>query len=186
MTSLELNAPSIATPARPQGTRCEFEAVYETHYAGVASLIFARTGRRDVTLDLTSEVFLSAWRHWANFSRRGVPVEFWLLRIAGNRVRSWARAERRRLARERRRAIDPGASAEAPSREQVARDAFLTLGVREQEILSLHYFRGLGVRHIAEALGIAEGTVKSRLSRARESLARALARHDGTEHGDEP
>jgi RNA polymerase sigma-70 factor (ECF subfamily) len=54
------------------------------------------------------------------------------------------------------------------------RDALRGLPTRQREVTVLRYYGGLDVREIASCLGIAEGTVKAMLFRARQSLADAL------------
>jgi RNA polymerase sigma-70 factor (ECF subfamily) len=46
----------------------------------------------------------------------------------------------------------------------------LSLPPRLQSVLSLHYLEGLNVEEVARVLGVRPGTVKSRLSRARDAL----------------
>nr|WP_269204794.1 sigma-70 region 4 domain-containing protein [Motilibacter deserti] len=66
----------------------------------------------------------------------------------------------------------------APSPDVVAvRAALETLPRDQRAALVLHYFSGLRVREIADLLGVAEGTVKARLSRGRTALA-PLLRND--------
>ena len=58
------------------------------------------------------------------------------------------------------------------------RQALLGLPRRQREVTALRYYLGLDVRGIADHLGIAEGTVKAMLFRARQSLALALGDDD--------
>ncbi len=73
-----------------------------------------------------------------------------------------------------------GASGEA----YAIREALLALPRRQREVTALRYYLGLDIRAIAEYLGIAEGTVKAMLYRARQSLAVTLddTRDDEQEH----
>ena len=54
-------------------------------------------------------------------------------------------------------------------------EALRRLPPRQREVTVLRYYGGLDVREIATWLGIAEGTVKAMLFRARQSLADALS-----------
>ena len=69
--------------------------------------------------------------------------------------------------------------AQADSQTEV-REALAKLPRRQREVTALRYYLGLDVREIATELGIAEGTVKAMLFRARQALAVALGDHDDT------
>ena len=66
---------------------------------------------------------------------------------------------------------------------EVAQEAFVRLGDGQREAVVLHYLYDLPVDRVAAELGVAEGTVKSRLARARTALAADLGTfeeaHDG-------
>ena len=55
-----------------------------------------------------------------------------------------------------------------------ARSALAALPRRQREAIVLRYFLDLDVREVAEVMGIGEGTAKSKLARARQTLARRL------------
>lgn len=178
--SISESAPDDAWASleRARHDRAAFGAFYLRHHAAVAGYVHRRVGRRDVVDDIVAEVFLTALRTIPRFRWRGIPVEFWLYRIAGRLI------ARRRMGIIRRRTEPLGGeesreedSACTAERER-ARDALLRLPERFQEVLALHYLEGLSVRDIAEVMGCREGTVKSRLSRARDVLARELERND--------
>ena len=105
--------------------------------------------------------------------RLGAWVTTVALNLARSQMRRW-RCERRareRLAPLQRSVPDaPAASGEA----HAVREALRDLPRRQREVTALRYYLGLDVGEIADALGIAEGTVKAMLFRARQSLAVAL------------
>ena len=59
-----------------------FGTLYQRHYQSIASYLFRRTGDRHATEDLLSEVFLQAMRRLGIFRWTGIPLRFWLLRMA--------------------------------------------------------------------------------------------------------
>jgi RNA polymerase sigma-70 factor, ECF subfamily len=59
------------------------------------------------------------------------------------------------------------------------RSALLALPVSFQTVLSLHYLEEMSIREIAQVVGCAEGTVKSRLSRGRDLLRAILTESEG-------
>jgi len=155
-----------------------FAALYRQHYRGIAGYVYRRTGDVHATEDLVSEVFLTALRHLPRYRCRGISIRFWLFRIATNGVNRWCRQHHWR---------SPGGFSEelsvqqpAPSdngdslRAQHMQLALLKLAPKHQAVVALHYLEGLSVEQTAAVIGCRVGTVKSRLSRARESLRRQL------------
>ncbi len=155
--------------------RKAFATLYRRHYRGLANYVYRRTADMHAAEDIVSDVFLTALRALPRYRYRGVPVRFWLLRIATNAVNHWARRQRRHraapLEAEDLVADGPGQSPTVGGvdRER-ARHALLSLPPKYQAVLSLRYFEGLTVREVAAVIGCRVGTVKSRLARAREAL----------------
>lgn len=166
-----------ARDGRPEA----FGLLFERHARAVYNFCFRRTGSWSVAEDLTSEVFLLAWRRRAEVvftpgSGSGLP---WLLGVALNLLRNRRRSDRRATAAIAR--LDPTVSEGDFSDEVVARLAderrmrevltvFEQLPVQEQEVLALWAWAELGYEDCALALGVPIGTVRSRLSRARSHL----------------
>jgi RNA polymerase sigma-70 factor, ECF subfamily len=122
--------------------------------------------------DATQDALVAAWRSIGSL-RDPSRLDGWLHRITINSARMVAR--KRRGAREIRpieevadRAAPGGLSATAFDR------AFEALSVEQRALLLAHHLDGHSVRDIAVSLGIAEGTVKSRLFTARAALDRTL------------
>lgn len=160
---------------RAKRDRAAFATIYRLHHQRVAAHIYRRTGDLHATEDLTSDVFLTALRTLPRYRYRGVPLRFWLLRIATNAVNRWAKRRRRgAIARLEADRLEDAASAPRTSDGGIdleqAQAALLTIPPKFQAVLSLHYLEGLAVSETAVVLGCREGTVKSRLARARDAL----------------
>jgi RNA polymerase sigma-70 factor (ECF subfamily) len=69
--------------------------LYDRHYREVFGYVYHCTLDRAVTEDLTSNVFLAAFRHLGRFRWRQVPFRAWLYRIATNEVRMYYRRHKR-------------------------------------------------------------------------------------------
>ena len=165
--------------ARAKHDREAFATLYRRHYRLLSDHVYRRIGDVHATEDIVADVFLTALRTLPHFRYRGVPVRFWLLRIATNAINHWARRNRRHpvLTLEPDRLMDPGSassSPEGPIGLSRARRALLSLAPKHQAVLALHYFEGLAVKDVAAVLGRRVGTVKSRLARARETLRERL------------
>lgn len=162
--------------AGTEALREEFSALYGRHHQEIADYVRRRTGNRHATEDLVADVFVSALQAYPRWRDRGIPIRFWLLRIATHAVNRWARG-RRRL-RPVRLDDEPAERERSPANPDAARvtEALLTLPPRRQSVLVLHHVQELGVREIAAILGCREGTVKSRLARARAAFRDHLIR----------
>lgn len=158
-----------------------FATLYRMHYAPIAGYVRRRVGNGHTAEDLTAEVFVTMLQTLRRYRYRGAPFRAWLYRIATNTVNRWARRERRRAERAR-----AGAPAQANGSSvtsdgarpdaEAARRALLALKPKHQSVLALHYLEGLSVDGVASVIGVRIGTVKSRLSRAREALREELLR----------
>ncbi|MBN2564039.1 MAG: RNA polymerase sigma factor [Phycisphaerae bacterium] len=164
---------------RAKRDREAFTILYRRHYRLLSDYVFRRTGDVHATEDLVSDVFLTALRTLPRYRCRGVPVRFWLLRIATNAVNRWARRRRHRAAATLQTGQLEDIAAPAPSTtggidHQRARRALLSLSPKHQAVLSLRYFEDLAVKEVAAVIGCRVGTVKSRLARARDALREEL------------
>lgn len=165
--------------ARAHDSPTAFGELYERHADSVYNHCFRRTGSWSIAQDLTSTVFLDAWRRRREVRLVGDSILPWLLAVANNAIRNSARSRRRylrlleRLPAEDKVADhseDAVARIDSERRMQRVLVAFGHLTAAEQDVLSLCGWAGLSYEDAAAALGIPVGTVRSRLSRSREKL----------------
>jgi RNA polymerase sigma-70 factor (ECF subfamily) len=168
-----------------------FGMLFQRHAKAIYNFCFRRVGDWATAEDLTSIVFLEAWR----LRRREVlpgKVLPWLYGIATNVVRNRRRSERRyraALARVPTPRPQEDFSARVDERlddEAQMKDALALLSrlpSRELDVLALCGWFELSYEDAALALGIPVGTVRSRLSRARQRL-RELGLGNGHELGE--
>ncbi|MDX1503490.1 MAG: RNA polymerase sigma factor [Thermoanaerobaculia bacterium] len=156
-----------------------FERLFRAHQGRIYGLCLRMTGDVGRAEDLTQEAFLRAWRKLGSF-RAESAFGSWLHRLTVNVVLS---ALRRRPARELRLADPEGAEAETvtPQPPDTARRldlerAIAALPERARLVFLLHDVEGYRHREIAEAAGMAEGSSKAHLHRARRLLREALRR----------
>ncbi|MFF8837955.1 RNA polymerase sigma factor [Streptomyces sp. NPDC015130] len=152
---------------------------YDEHARVLYHYAYRVCGDRAAAEDVVSATFLEAWRCRGKVHADGGTLRPWLLGIATNVMRGAAREARRRdaaLARLPERGVLPDFADDVLARmtdgEQVraARAALGRLRRREREVFTLVVWAGLDYAAAGEALGIPVGTVRSRLSRARERL----------------
>jgi RNA polymerase sigma factor (sigma-70 family) len=156
-----------------------FGELFARHMNAVYNHCFRRTGSWSVAEDLTSVVFLEAWRRRRDVRLAGESVLPWLLAVANNATRNADRSLRRHR-RLQARLPDPGTvpdiAEDAATRADDERAMRLvlaelrTLGEPEREVLALVDWAGLSYAETAIALHIPVGTVRSRLNRARQHL----------------
>jgi RNA polymerase sigma factor (sigma-70 family) len=143
------------------------------------------TGRHDDAEDLTQEIFLKVFRSLEKFNR-DADFSTWLSSVARNFCIDHYRAGKREreVVVEDLVAFDlaPAASGN-PHRdlEDQDRRSFLRRGLDQlpdklREAVVLRDLQGLSYQEMADRLGLPEGTVKSRINRGREELARLLLR----------
>lgn len=140
------------------------------------------TGNRADAEDVVQEAYLRALRYFAGY--RGGDARAWLLRIVRNCARDWLAANRtgRHVPLEEGLAetavanhdSNPEAAAQSDSVTRAIRAAVAALAPDHREVLVLREFAGLSYRDIAGIVEAPIGTVMSRLSRARDELARSV------------
>jgi len=143
---------------------------YPRLVAGVALI----TGSRGAAEDAVQEALARAWER----SERGEVIEnlaAWVTRVAVNLSKS--RLRRMRVEAKHRVEVAPelvGDGGAASDARIDIRRALADLPRRQRETTVLRYYLGLDIAEIAETLELNEGTVKTSLFRARQSLAAAL------------
>lgn len=154
-----------------------FGVLYRRYYRAVAGCIYRRVGNVHVTEDLAADVFIRAFKGIHRYRHGNAPFRFWLYRIATNVVTRWARTRRTGFFGLERN--HPGFT-EGPAVHDDLLTALRSLGASHQAVVSLHYFEELSVQEVAIVLGCSVGTVKSRLSRARDRLRHKLEQGQST------
>ena len=151
--------------------REEAARLVEVHGQAVYRLAYARTGSREDAEDITQETFLRLVRAAPVF-RDEAHCRAWLLHVAMNCTRSLFRRPWRR----RDLPLEEAANAAAPEGERGdVLEAVLALPPRDRAAVHLYYYEGYSTPEISAMTGQSEGTVRSRLSRARQKLKALLA-----------
>ena len=152
-----------------------FDELYDLFATDVLRVSYYYLGDRQRAEDVTQDVFV---RYLQN---RPVLLagreKSWLLKVALNRCRDlWRSAWLKKIV------LGHPAFELFPADDDIGHaadsialaEAVSTLPAEFKEVVLLHYYQGFGVAEIADILNIAEGTVSSRLSRARSKLQKEL------------
>ncbi len=173
-------APCLDLVRRAQaGDADAFEAIYHTHVGRVYAICLRMVADQARARALTQDAFVRAWQTLASF-RGESAFASWLYRVAVNVVLGDLRARRRRTARllptdDLARYDRPDASS-APGAALDLEQAIAALPPQARSVLVLHEVEGYRHEEIAEMMGIAPGTSKAHLHRARRLLKQALSR----------
>ncbi|MCL2752457.1 MAG: RNA polymerase sigma factor [Firmicutes bacterium] len=160
----------------------DFESIVKTHQKRVYNTCLRLCGNPDDAFDLSQETFLKAWRGLENF-RGESELSTWLFRLTVNVCNDFLRKKARRgivvslddtelpLPDAR---YEPSAALERRELSRTLKEALEKLSPEHRQVITLRETAELSYGEIAALLGIEEGTVKSRLARARMALREML------------
>lgn len=161
------------------GSAEAFERLYRKHGRRVYAVCLRMVSDPGRAEELMQDAFVRAWSAIGSFQHRSA-FGTWLHRLAVNVVLSDVRADKRRSSRELLRGeldeFEREVGGAMPETRVDLERAIAALPSGAKEVLILHDIEGYRYREIAELIGVAEGTVKSQLSRARRLVREALER----------
>lgn len=154
--------------------------LFEQTSVRIYRLLLRMTGNPDDASDLTQETYVKGLQQLEQFDGRSA-IASWFYRIAMNEALQLRRRESVATAKLRNLAPDRPNEAQLPTTDLRLdlEGALAELPSDEQALLLLRYQEELDYRELAEVLECAEGTVASRLSRARERLRGILRKSYG-------
>jgi len=163
-----------------RGDRSAFAQLMHRYAGAVYNLAYRMLGSAEDAEDASQEIFLRAYTRLASFDR-GRKFSTWLLSIGSNycidRLRrrrfSWMTLDDAAFALP---SDEPGPERSALVRERraIVQRALQQLPDTYRAVTVLRYYNDLSYEEIAQATGLPESTIKTRLHRARHMLAEAL------------
>lgn len=177
------------------GDSSAYDELFRKHYARIYNFAVRLTGDRDSAEDVAQLAFIRTYEGLGRI-REGSTLVKYLYRVVVNLVRDRAKAARRKPwigfvdlwskgSDSQPDGDEPVEFADAgsdPSRivgnralQSAIQKQIAQLPMEFREAFVLHHIEGLDVKQIAEVVGVPEGTVKSRIGRARKRLAEAMA-----------
>ena len=161
------------------GDSAAFEELYREHSPRMYALCLRLSGgSKEEATELLQDAFIRAWRGLRNF-RGESAFSSWLHRLTVNAMLERARSDKRRTARVLfmdQPGTDISIVEERPDAKIDLESAIASLPEGARIVFVLHEIEGYQHAEIAEHLGIAEGTVKAQMHRARKLLIKALNR----------
>lgn len=158
-----------------------FEVFFERYRGLIHRTAYGLTGDTQAAEEILQDTFIRAYRHRHSLRLDMSPIP-WLHRVALNLC--YSRLGRRRLDCEpmpdgtselRDAAPEPAEHAEREELRRTIRTGVAALAPKHQSVVVLYYLHGMSLQETAETLGIALGTVKSRLHYALHALRGHLA-----------
>ncbi len=170
-----------------KGEIAAFESLMTAYENRIYTLALRSTGSEHDAADITQEVFLRAWKNLDSF-RGDSSLSTWLYRVTSNLCVDFARKKAAEgvstsIDDEESPAADlpdasrmaqPEAAAENQELREELQIALAQLSEEHRRVVLLRDVAGLTYADIAHTLGLEEGTVKSRLARARAGLRKIL------------
>ncbi|MGB9757625.1 MAG: RNA polymerase sigma factor [Candidatus Bipolaricaulaceae bacterium] len=153
-----------------RGDEGSFKKFYERFAPRVFRYALTLVRDRYLAEEVVQETMVTVWKSAKNF-RGHSQVSTWVFGIARNHARSLLRRAPE-IAEEPEGLEERGA--EPVDQGERVRKALEKLPALEREVVVLAFYQGVSYREIAEILGIPEGTVKSRMFRARKHLRELL------------
>jgi RNA polymerase sigma-70 factor (ECF subfamily) len=174
-----------------QGERAAQRELYDQYADAVFGYVLNLLGSREEAVELAQDIWLRVFRR-LNTLRDPQAFHAWLFQIAANMVRDHLKRAKpptivsldqpdgddeddERIPEVADASGDPSTVAAQNELQQRIQKALKMLPPERREVVILHHLEGFGVREIADQLGIAVGTVKSRLGRGRARMRELLA-----------
>ena len=158
----------------------DVDELYAASYRRLVVQLYAVSGDLADAEDAVQEAFVTALRKRRELDRVANP-EAWVRTVALNRLRGgWRHAAVVRRLQTKVPGSQPPVEV-GPEHVAIV-TALAAVDPDQREVVVLHHLADLGTAEIAAELGIPEGTVKSRLSRARAKLADLLDEREEPRH----
>lgn len=175
----------LGIEASPAETR-NFDEVVQLHWPRVFRFLLASVRDRQLAEDLTQDCFWKAYKGWKRF-RGDSSVSTWLMHIAVNVVRDFARSRRLQFWR-RAPSVDPVSveswlpdSGRSPEANVMIQEnvraiwaAAEKVSPKQRTAFLLRFVEGMELLEIAEVMGISESAVKVHLFRAVHTVRKRL------------
>lgn len=154
----------------------DFRPLYELYYKSIFLFVLRRIGDKELTADITSQVFLKALQGIGKYIDQGVPFSAWLYRIAINEVNMFFRRQKHErfvaVEAEMLTALHEELTSDLSLEHLKARLSSMLQKLSETELhlIELRFFEQLSFKEIARILTITEVNAKVKVYRTLDKL----------------
>jgi RNA polymerase sigma-70 factor (ECF subfamily) len=170
-----------------QGDDAAWETVVNAYAKRIYNLTYRYTCRKDEAEDLSQEIFIRVYQNLKSFRSESGSFQSWVMKIGRNLIIDHYRRTRRfqqaagteemeSMNLKDERIPTPLRGVEQSEAAAFLREGLQALSPELKEAIILRDLEGMTYLEIAELLGVPEGTVKSRINRARLELAKLLTK----------
>lgn len=181
---LEMIDESIINKAK-NGDIQAFEEVFRDTNKGIYNFLLNLSSDRELSADLTQETFIRAFRSIKSLKNKDALIS-WIHRIALNLYRDEMKKSKPQIESMDKDDMeitdysnDPEKITTESELQNIVKDAIQSLPEIHRAVVTMHHIEGMDIENIAKVLKTSNGTIMSRLARARESLRRKLAFYEG-------
>jgi len=164
-----------------KGDRQAFSRLYHQYIDSIYRFVLLKIGNKQLAEDITSQVFLQAWKHIRRYRITRVPFSGWLYRIARNQIIDFYRSYRPRLSLDETKLDiwinNPVTEFDEKAELRQIYVALKKLSEIQQSVVIMKFIEGLSNKEIAQALRKSEGAVKLIQHRAIKKLKEELYEH---------
>jgi RNA polymerase sigma-70 factor, ECF subfamily len=170
-----------------QGDDSAWEDIVNSYGRRIYNLSYRYTNRREEAEDLTQEIFIKIYQNLTSFRSDAGNFQNWVLKVGRNLIIDRYRQSRRfqqsggseeleSMSFSDERTPNPQQAVEQSEAARFLSEGLQKLAPELKEAIILRDLEGMAYQDIAALLSIPEGTVKSRINRARFELARLLSK----------
>jgi RNA polymerase sigma-70 factor (ECF subfamily) len=163
-----------------QNNPADFAPLYDRYYKPIFVFIFKRIRQRELTADLTSQVFLKALVHIKRYEFRDIPFSSWLFRIAMNEVNMNFRNIKKTFhvpvsEKEVKSIIDETQLEDTFQNKQQVVEVLNTLDTNSSQLIELRFFDEYSFKEIGEITGMSADNAKIKTYRILEKLKKMIS-----------
>lgn len=163
-----------------------FDEIMQVYGQDILQLVFSYVKNKTVAEDLTQEIFVKCYQALPSYKKQA-KVRTWLWRIASNHCKDYLKSWYFRSVQAAGDEQGEFAASENIEESMIQRDedqelatAVMELPVKYREVIYLYYFQELAIKDISDITGLSQGTIKTRMRRAKSILKKRL---EGLEDG---
>lgn len=159
-----------------QEGKLSFEVIYNDYFTDVFKHIYYRTGDKELTKDLVSDVFIKVHNNMHKYKDKGFSFTSWVLRIASNHTYSYLKKKKQSffvsITNQGVQSLEEEfeIAVNEENETTVVNKLFNILKQEEAEMLRMRFFEGLSFKEISDFFEWKESATKMKLYRLLEKL----------------